>query len=83
MSDKAERDLIIDHRAIRVNGDATDGLFEIRRGNDGDIYLVCEKSAMVFALTLDEGEMFANDILQLVKQMRAGGVVVQPPDVAT
>jgi hypothetical protein len=80
MCEAAEHDLAIDHRTIRVKGVPTDGLFEIRSGDDGDIYLICEKSSRVYALTVAEAETFANDMRRMVEQMCLAGSVSQSPD---
>jgi hypothetical protein len=80
MCETAEHDLAIDHRTIRLKGVPTDGLFEIRSGVDGDIYLICEKSSRVYAMTVVEAETFANDILRMVEQMCSAGSVSQSRD---
>jgi hypothetical protein len=72
MCETAEHDLTIEQRTIRVKGVPTDGSFKICCGNDRDIYLVCERSARVYGLTVAEAETFATDILRMVEQMRSG-----------
>ena len=74
MSEQSEGsyDLAIEH-TFPVNGVSSDGSFELRAGNDGDVYVICERSARVYALTMAEANAFANDILRLVEQMRSAG----------
>jgi hypothetical protein len=73
MCETAEHDLAIDHRTIRVKSAPADVLFELRRGDHGDIYLICERSARVYALTVMEADALANDILRMVEQMCLAG----------
>jgi hypothetical protein len=72
LSDKPEYDLAVGQRTFRVRDLSSETSFEICRGGDDDIFLICKGSSRLYAVTTEEAETLANDILRMVERIRSG-----------